>query len=70
MRKYLEAYLDVVGSGLIKKEVVLNHIEQHATIDKILPDCRLLCCSCEDPAAWRPGTEVALGLAAVFQFFI
>lgn len=38
MRKYLEAYLDIVGSGLINKDVVLNHIQQHAIIDKILPD--------------------------------
>lgn len=38
MRNYLQAYLDVAGSGLIKESVVQKYIEQQTTIDKILPE--------------------------------
>lgn len=38
MRKYLKAYKDLFGSGLIKGEIVRKHIEQQAMIDRLLPD--------------------------------
>ncbi len=38
MRKYIEAYKDAFGSGLVKDEKVQKHIEQQTIIDKFLPD--------------------------------
>lgn len=38
MKKYIQAYLDAFGSGLINDETIKQHIEQQAIIDKFLPD--------------------------------
>lgn len=38
MRNYLQAYLDVAGSGLINEAIVQKYIDQQTTIDKILPN--------------------------------
>ena len=38
MRKYIEAYLDVAGSGYLKSETIKKYIDQQISIDKILPN--------------------------------
>lgn len=38
MRKYVQSYRDAFGSGLVKDEIIKQHIEQQAIIDKLLPD--------------------------------
>jgi DNA-binding CsgD family transcriptional regulator len=38
MRKYLQAYADVLQSGKIKEQTIKGHIDNHIAIDKYLPD--------------------------------
>ncbi len=38
MRKYVQAFREAFGSGLVKDETIKQHIEQQATIDKYLPN--------------------------------
>ncbi len=38
MRKYIQAYNDVLQSGHLKEEIITGHINRHLAIDKYLPD--------------------------------
>jgi len=38
MRKYVQAYQDAFGTGLVKDVTIKQHIAQQAIIDKLLPD--------------------------------
>ena len=38
MRNYVRSFCEAFGSGLVKNETIKRHIEEHALIDKFLPD--------------------------------
>lgn len=38
MRKYVQAYRDAFGTGLVKDDIIKQHIKQQAVIDNFLPD--------------------------------